>query len=69
MRWLLSCTWQLRVTLVDELPDRIMTRRSGRELWLPPLPWLLATDPDVAELLERLNQRGWHRPAGWPAGE
>lgn len=69
MRWLLSDTWELRVTLVDELPDRIVSRLCDQELWLPPLPWLLASDPDLADLLERLRRQGWHRPAGWPAGE
>lgn len=58
MRWLLSGAWELRVTLVDELPDRVVARLSDRELPVPPLPWLVGTDPDLADLLERLKRGG-----------
>jgi transcriptional regulator with XRE-family HTH domain len=68
MRWLLSGTWELRVALVDDLPDRVAVQLGDRQLWVPALPWLVVNDPDVADLLGRLTAAGWTRPAGWPAG-
>jgi transcriptional regulator with XRE-family HTH domain len=69
MRWLISGIWELRVAVADDLPERLATRLGEHELWVPSLPWLLVNDPDVADLLARLRAAGWHRPAGWPAGE
>jgi transcriptional regulator with XRE-family HTH domain len=66
MRWLLSGSWEMRVALVDALPERMVVQLDGRELSVPALPWLVANDPDIAELLDRLTAAGWHRPAGSP---
>lgn len=72
MRWQVSGTWELRVTLVDELPDRVIAAVDDRELPVPPYPWLEANDPDVADLRDRLRGLGWALPAdrtlpaGWP---
>jgi transcriptional regulator with XRE-family HTH domain len=67
MRWQISGVWELRVALVDDLPERVTVELAGRQLWVPPLPWLVGNDPDVADLLGRLTAAGWTRPAGLPA--
>jgi transcriptional regulator with XRE-family HTH domain len=68
VRW--SERWQ-------EFRDHSPAERPGPMRWLisglwelrvPPLPWLEANDPDVAELRGRLSRAGWVAPAGWPGG-
>jgi transcriptional regulator with XRE-family HTH domain len=59
MRWLVGNVWELRVALLDDSPDRVLARIGDLELGIPPLPWLTAHDPDVAELLARLRAVGW----------
>lgn len=64
MRWLLSGVWELRVAVADDLPERVETRLGKHELWVPVLPWLLANDPDIADLLTRLRAAGWPGSVG-----
>jgi hypothetical protein len=59
MRWLVGDTWELRATLLDALPDRVRARLADLDLAVPPLPWLTAHDPDVADLAARLQAVGW----------
>jgi transcriptional regulator with XRE-family HTH domain len=65
MRWLLSGTWELRVSLVDSMPDSVAAQLDDRELSVPTLAWLAANDPDIADLLDRLTALR-HRPGGSP---
>lgn len=66
MRWLISGIWELRVALVDDLPDRVAARLGDRELRVPSFPWLETNDSDVADLRDRLTALGRHQPGGWP---
>lgn len=67
MRWLIGGSWELRATLVAEPPGPVAIRLWDRQFPVPPLPWLLMNDPDVADLLERLRAAGW-QPAHLAAG-
>jgi len=68
MRWLVSGIWELRVGLYDQLPGPVVTWLGDWELPVPPLPWLEANDPDIADLHGRLRALDWCQPAGWPGG-
>ena len=59
LRWLVGGQTELRVALVDELPDRVDIRLGDLDLAVPPLPWLAAHDPDIADLAARLRAVGW----------
>jgi hypothetical protein len=59
LRWLVGGQTELRVGLVDELPDRVDIRLEDLDLAVPPLPWLAAHDPDIADLATRLRAVGW----------
>lgn len=59
MRWLVSNSRELRVTLVDALPDLVRVRLADLDLAVPPLSWLTTHDPDVADLVARLQAVGW----------
>jgi transcriptional regulator with XRE-family HTH domain len=59
LRWRISGLWELRITLVSDLPERVAVTVADREVRVPPLPWLEATDPDVADLRARLTAAGW----------
>lgn len=66
MRWRIGDKWELRVVLVSELPAGLELAVGTLALPVPALPWLLAHDADVAELLGRLERLGW-RPGQSPA--
>lgn len=61
MRWLVAGLWEVRVTLVEELPPAVRLSLGDLDLATPPLPWLADHDPDLAGLLSRLQAVGWSR--------
>lgn len=63
LRWLVGSRWEMRVALVEQLPARLALEVGDLPLPVPPLPWLTTHDPDVADLLGRLERLGW-QPAG-----
>ncbi|QSB14472.1 helix-turn-helix transcriptional regulator [Natronosporangium hydrolyticum] len=50
---------EVRVRLLDRLPAAVVIRLGDHQLRVPPMSWLTAHDPDLAELLARLTRAGW----------
>jgi len=55
-RWRLTSGFELRITVVDTLPDGLVVSACGRSFAVVPLVRLLADDADVAELAKRAGR-------------